>query len=143
MVNCNKFNAEAAEAEYIAGFFGEYLSIVQQIMLFELEFNKRRSERSRVYGNVQVMNNIRHCADMILVTVGYNNAAHLFGICFKIRNVGNNNVNAVHILVRKAKSAVNNDYIRAKFNGCHILADLSKTAKGNDFKLMSHILTSI
>ena len=143
VVNCNKLNAEAAKAEYIAGFFGEYLRIVQQIVLFELELNKRRSERSRVYGNVQVMNNVRHCADVILVPVGYNNAAHLFGVGFEIRNVGNNNINAVHILVRKAKSAVNNDYIRAKFNGCHILADLSKTAKGNDFQFFCHRLTSI
>ena len=84
MVNCNKFNAEAAEAEYIAGFFGEYLRIVQQIVLFELELNKRRSERSRVYGNVQVMNNVRHCTNVILVPVGYNYASHLFGVCLEI-----------------------------------------------------------
>ena len=69
---------------------------------------------------------------MILMSVSDNYASDLLGICLEVGNVGDDDVDAVHILVREAEAAVYNDYICAEFDGSHVLADLTETAKRDD-----------
>ena len=66
---------------------------------------------------------------MVLVTVGEKDSAHTVGVLFKIRNVGNNQVNAQHIVIRKSDSAIDYYDILFVFNDVHILSDLVKTAE--------------
>ena len=138
----DEFDAEASEAEHIARFFREYLRVIQKIVLLKLELNECRRERRCVYRDIQIVNDIRNSADVILVSVSDDYTSYFFGVGLEIRNVGNDDIYTVHIFIRETETAVDNDNIRAKFNGSHVLADLAETAERNDFQLMSHILTS-
>ena len=66
------------------------------------------------------------------MTVGQEHAADLVFVFDQVRHVGNDQVDAVHFLIREAKTAVDDDDILAVFEYGHILADLVETTKGND-----------
>ena len=67
-----------------------------------------------------------------VMPVGQEHAADLVFVFDQVRHVGNDQVDAVHFLIREAKAAVDDDDILAVFEYGHILADLVETAKGND-----------
>ena len=70
---------------------------------------------------------------MILVSVRKEHAADLVLVLDQISHVGDHKINAVHILVRESKTAVNDDDILPIFQNGHILTDLIQTAQGDDF----------
>ena len=139
VVNIDELNAKAPQPEHIPCFLGKDLRIVKQIMLLKLELDKRSCERRCVDGYIKFGHNIRDSTDMILVTVGKDNASHSVGIGFKIRNVGYDNVDTVHLLIREAQAAVYNDNICAALKGGHVFSDLSETAKRDNFDFRCHI----
>ena len=52
----------------------------------------------------------------------------------QIGHVRDHEVDAVHIVLRKAESAVDNDDVLAVFQHGHVLADLIQTAERNDLQ---------
>ena len=65
---------------------------------------------------------------MVLVTVGKDNAPKLFLVLDNVGKIGDNKVNAKHIVVREGKTAVNDEHIVAALVKIHILADFVKSA---------------
>ena len=84
-------------------------------------------------GAVELLHGIRNAADVILVSVRKEHAADLVLVLDQISHVGDHKINAVHILVRESKTAVNDDDILPIFQNGHILTDLIQTAQGDDF----------
>ena len=139
VVHVYKLDRKRAETEGRADLLGEYLRIVQQIVLLKLQLNERCGERHRVDRHIQLLEDIRHSADMILVSVRDYDSADAGGIGLEIADVRQNHVNAVHILVRKAHAAVNDDYIAAELKDSHVLSYLAKSAQRNDLQFRYHL----
>ena len=68
---------------------------------------------------------------MVLVSVSEHHSAYLVGICLKIAYVGNYKVNSRHLLVGKAKSAVDYYNIVLILDNSKVFSDLVKSAKRN------------
>ena len=79
-----------------------------------------------------LLQHIGQRSNVVLMPVGQEHAADLVFVFDQVRHVGNDQVDAVHFLIREAKTAVDDDDILAVFKYGHILADLVETAKGND-----------
>ena len=138
VVDVYELDRKAAETEAVARLLREYLRIVKQVMLLKLQLNERSGERRCVYGNVERLHNVRYSADVVLVTVGKDDSLYPRGVCLQISYIGYNNVNAVHLLVGKAETAVYNNDVGTAFKCGHVFADLSETAKGYDFNFWCH-----
>ncbi len=65
--------------------------------------------------------------------MGQEHAADAVLVLDEIRHVGDDKIDAVHILVREAQAAVDDDDILAVFQHGHILTDLIQAAKRDDF----------
>ena len=76
---------------------------------------------------------------MILVSVRDYDSADAGGIGLEIADVRQNHVDAVHILVREAHAAVNDDYIAAELKCSHVLSYLAKSAQRNDLQFRYHL----
>ena len=60
---------------------------------------------------------------MILMAVGDEKAAQLFQIADEVGNVGNHQIYAVHIVLRKSQTAVHNNHIFAILQNGHVLSN--------------------
>ena len=130
----DEFDGEIAETEDGSRLFGKDLGIIQEVVLFQLQFYQRRRQRRCVDGDVQFPEHIGNGADMVFMTVSQDQAADAGGIVAQISDVGQNHVHPVHIFIREAHAAVYDDDVAPVLKGSHILADLTETAKRDDFK---------
>ena len=71
---------------------------------------------------------------MVFVAVGDKNAFDAVLFVLEIGNVGNENVDAGHRLVRKTNSAVNDQNFAAVFVNVHVTSDIARPTQGDIFK---------
>ena len=135
MVHMNELSFKHAELDLIARLDGDKLRLEIEPVLGELVFDYPQCQRRAVYRYIKLLEHIRDSADMVLVTVRQQYAAHLFAVSREVRNVGNDKVNTGHVLLRKAHTAVDYHDIRAELEGCHILADLAETTERDNAQL--------
>lgn len=76
---------------------------------------------------------------MVLMPVREYHAADSVRVGSEIAYVGQDYVDAVHIFIREAHAAVNDDYIAAALERRHILADLAEAAQRDYFQFRYHI----
>ena len=139
----DEFDLEKAHLEYISGGLGEYFYLVRKSVFLQLEANEPGCQSGRVHRAVEFPHHIGHGADVVLVSVGEDNAAHAVFVFDQITDVGDDDIDPVHILIRKSHAAVNDEYILSIFIEIHILADLIETAKRHDFQFLCHIIVSV
>ena len=132
MVHVDELHGEAAGLDLLPCFMGKQVDGILQLMLLELQLDDAGGQARGVDGAVELLHGVRDAADMVLMPVGQEHAADLVFVFDQVRHVGNDQVDAVHFLIREAKAAVDDDDILAVFKYGHILADLVETAKGND-----------
>ena len=130
----DKLHREAAQPKHRAGLFGEDLGVVEKIVLLQLQLHQGRGQRRRVNGDVDLPQQIGYAADMILMTVGQDQAADPAGIVLQIGKIGQDDIHPVHILVGKPHAAVDDKDITAILDCRHVLADLAETAKRNNLQ---------
>ena len=75
---------------------------------------------------------------MVLMAVGDEKAADPRAVFDEVADVGNDAVDAVHVVPGEGHAAVHHDDLAAVFIGGHVLADLIETAQGNDFQFFCH-----
>ena len=125
----DKFHAEAPRLHHVAGLVGHQLYLVVQPVLLQLQLNQPVGHGSTVDGADYLLHKIRNGANVVLVPMGDKHPPELLGICNDIGKIGNHQVNAVHILVRKANAAIDDNHILAILQHGHVLANLIQTAK--------------
>ena len=67
---------------------------------------------------------------------GTPHTSHAGGIFLKIGRIGNDKVDAQHIVIGKSETAVNYDNVVAVFNHGDVFSDFSDTSERNNFKLL-------
>ena len=136
----DEFHLELAGPDGIAGLRGDDLGGFQQPMLGQLELNKAGGEAGAVNGHIHLLEHIGDGADVILVTVGDEQASKPAAVLDEIAHIGDHAVDAVHIIAGERHAAVHHDDLAAVLVGGHVLADLVETAEGNDFQFFCHIV---
>ena len=90
------------------------------------------------YGGVDLLEDVVNGADVVLVPVGDEHAPQAAVVLHQIANVGNDAVDAVHVVSGKGHAAVHDDNLAAVLVGGHILADLVQAAQRNDLQFFCH-----
>ena len=129
----DELDREAARLDHVAGVVRDHFCFFEQAVLLKLELDETERQRRGVHGRVDGLQNVGQRADVILVAVRDKKAAQLVLIFCKIGNVGDDQIHAVHIVLREAEAAVDDDHVLAVFQHGHVLADLVQTAQRDDF----------
>ena len=72
---------------------------------------------------------------MVLMSVGQKDTANAILVFLQIGNIGNDQINARHILVGKSHTAVDHDNILIALDRRYVFTDLTQAAKRNDADL--------
>ena len=143
VVNADKLNGKTADPEYGARFFCKDLSVVKQILLFQLQFNQRCGQRRGINRNIQFLQHERNCPDMVFMTVCNDHAPDTAGIVAQVSDIRKHHINAVHVLIRESHAAIDNNQVVPEFNHGHVFPDFSQTAKRDYFQFRCHSFSLI
>ncbi len=91
-----------------------------------------------VYRYFKLLENIGKRADMILMTMGNDNTAHLRTMTAQIGDVRNDEVNTQHFVIRERQTTVNDKDVLTILDYRHVLANLIETAQRYDFQFFLH-----
>ncbi len=103
-------------------------------MFIELIFDVGQRELGAPDGNVQFAENPRQGADVVLVAVCKDDAAHMLAILEQIRNVGDDDVDAQQLGFGKHQAGVNNNDVVAEADGHAVHSELAQPAQRNNMQ---------
>ena len=75
---------------------------------------------------------------MVLMAVGDEETADTGAVLDEVGHIGDDEIDAVHVVPGKGHAAVHHDDLAAVLIGGHILADLVQTAQGDNFQFFCH-----
>ncbi|MPM90852.1 hypothetical protein SDC9_137975 [bioreactor metagenome] len=101
--------------------------------LFELVLNQRNRKSRSIDRNIELLECIGQRANVILMSMRDEKAFELVAVLTQVCHIRNDNVDAGHIVIRKAKPAVDNDDIAVVFKYGHILPDFTHAAERDNF----------
>ena len=107
-------------------------------MLLELQLDEPGGEPGAVDRDIDLLENIWDGADVVLMAVGDEQAPQPGFVLDEIGHVGDDAIDAVHIIAGEGHAAVHHDDLAAVLIGGHVLADLVETAKRDDFQFFCH-----
>ena len=116
---------------------GDQLHGIGQPMLLQLQFDEAVGHGCSVDGAVHLLHTIRNRTDVVLVAVGDEHTPQLLLIGHQIGKIRDDQVHAVHILLREAHAAVHHDHVLAVLQDGDVLTDLIQTAQRDNFQFFS------
>ena len=138
MVDVDKFYAEPARLNHVSRLAGDELGAVQQAVLLQLQLDEPGGHAGGVDGGIDRPQHIGQGADVVLVAVGNENAPDFVLVLDEVGDIGNDHIDAVHVVIGKAHAHVHHDDVAAVLIDGEVFSDLIETAKGNDFQFFCH-----
>ena len=132
MICLDKLNAEQPQIDGLPVLHDLALGCFHQIVLGKFILNDAHRQLGGIDRHVDVPDDIRERADMILMTVGDNKALHFVDIVFQIGDVRNHQVDSEHVVLRKGQTAVHHNNTVFELKGSYVHSDLLQTAERND-----------
>ncbi len=124
-------DGECAEGEAVAGEDFDEFGVVEEAMLFELAFDVGEGELGTVDGDVEVRQDPRKAADVILVSVGEDDAADFAAVLDEVGDVGNDDVDAEELFFGEHEAGVDDEDVVAVVEGEAVHAELAESTKRN------------
>ena len=119
------------QRDSLAGADGVQPRFAQQSALAQLHRYQLGGEAGRVNGDVHLAQQIRQSADVVFVSVRYQNGAKPVAVFAQIRKVGDGEVHARHVLFREHYAGVNCDAVIAALQNHHVAAYFAEAAERN------------
>src|SRR5260370_37642631 len=98
-------------------------------MLLQLGLDEPERQPRAVNGDVQLLQCERQAADMVLVGVTEKDPKHLAALFEEVRDVGQNEVDAKHVLLREHQPGVDDEHLVLPLERPHVDADLAQAAQ--------------
>ncbi len=135
VISLDKLNPEISECNGLSR--PDHLSArcFQESPFLQLMLDQTHGEFRGIQRNIDFLNNVRYGADMIFMAVGEYKPLYLINIFLKIRNIRNDKIHTQHVILRKSKTAVNNNNAVTKLKCRYVHSDLLKTAQRYNPKL--------
>jgi len=111
---------------------GAQVGAVQHVLLFELALDEPQRERRAVNGRVDLAQQVGQGRDVIHVAVRQDDAAQAVLVLDDVFEIGQHQVDAVHIVIGEFDPAVDDNHVAAIFVDGHVLADFPQAAQGSD-----------
>ena len=138
VVHMDELHAEPPRLHRIPRLTHHQLGLAQQVMLLQLQPDKAGGHTGGVHRHIQFPQEVGQRADMVLVAVGDEDAPDAVSVFQQVGEIGNDHVDAVHIVIGEAHAGVHHHHVVAVLIYGHVLADLVETAKGDDFQFFCH-----
>ena len=123
--------------EALVGAHLAQVGVVEQSVLVELVFDVGERELGAPDGHVQFGEKPGQGADVILVAVGEDDAAHALAIFDEIRNVGDDDVDAEQFGFGEHEAGVDDNDVVSPAHGHAVHAELAKAAQRDDLQFSS------
>ena len=109
----------------------DQLGVVEQPMLFELAFDVGERELGAVDRDVELGEDPRQAADVVLVAVRQDDGANLVAVLGEVGDVGNDDVDAQQLFFGKHQAGVDDDDVILPAEGHAVHAELAQAPKGD------------
>src|SRR4051795_11006639 len=104
-------------------------------MLAELDLDESQGQPGSVHRHLEVPQDVRERADMILVTVCDEERLDLAPFLEEVGGIGDDEVDSRHAFFGKHHAAIDDDNAVSVLENGHILTDLTDAAERDDSKL--------
>ena len=128
VANVEELDGERAKLQHVVRCDGVELGVVEQPVLPQLDLSQPQRQASAEHRDIELLQHIGQRADVILVAVGQEDAFDLLGAFHQVSDVGDDDVNAVHVAFREHQSGVDHQQALVVFEHHHVLADLADAA---------------
>ena len=133
VVHMDELHIELPGPDHLPGLHGNQLGLLEQAVLLQLELDQPGCKSGAVNGHVHLPEHIGDGADVVLVPVGDEEPPDPPLVFHQIGHIGDHQIDPVHVPVREAHAAVDDDHLAAVLIDRHVLSDLIETAEGNNF----------
>ena len=123
---------ERADLELIARVEREDRVVVELVLLDLVAEEPARQRRGVDRHARELGEHVRQAADVVLVGVGDEEGLDLLAVLLEVGDVGDDEVDAEHLLVGEHEAAVDDDDLVAVLEDVHVLADLAHPAERDD-----------
>ena len=141
VVDVDELHVELAHPDHLPGLHGDELGLLEQAVLLQLQLDEARGQPGAVHRHIHLAQHIGDGPDVVLVSVGDDQAPDAGLVLHQVCHVGDDQVDAVHVVAGKGHAAVHHDDLAAVLINRHILADLVETAKRDDLHFFCQIST--
>ena len=125
-------DVEGADGDLVARFEGDQ-RVVVELVLLDLVAEQAAGQRRGVDGHARELGeDVRQRADVVLVRMGDEERLDVGAPVLEVGDVGDDEVDAEHLLVGEHQSAVDHDDLVAVLEHVHVLADLAHPAERDD-----------
>ena len=128
----DRLNGEAAERDLLARADLMEDRAGSKAVLLELVLDKTNRQLGCVDRHIEFFEQVRQTADVVLVTVGDEQALDAVPVLEHIGEVRDDQIDAEHIGIREHKAAVNEDHVALALIQRNVLADLAEAAQRAD-----------
>ncbi len=125
----HRLDFERAQLHRVADSNLSEVGLAQDAVLFQLWLDQAQRQPRPVNRHVELFQNIWQSANVVFVTVAQKDAEHVLASIEQIRDVGEDKVDAQHVLVRKHQSRVDDEDLLLPLEGPHVDADLAQAAQ--------------
>ena len=105
-----------------------------KLVLFQLVFHVGQRELGAVDRNLQLVQDPRQAADVVLVPVRQHNAAHMLLVLNQVGDVGHHNVDAQQFRLGKHQARVNDNNVVFPAHRQAVHSELAKPAQGDNLQ---------
>ena len=129
--DADRLDAERAGLEAVARADHAKVRRLDEPVLLQSLRHERQGQGRAVHGHRRLAQQVRECADVILVAVGQDDRAERFTPAEHVREIGDDVVDPGELVVGEHESAVDRDQVLAGLDQHHVEADLAETSQGN------------
>ena len=118
---------------------GETAENIVNAVLTQFRVQQTKGQLRSIDRRVDLFRQVRESADMVLMTMREQDAPHLLAILDHVREVGQDQIDAEHVVIGEHETTVDKDDGVLVLEHHHVLADSPQSAKGYDFeRCLSH-----
>jgi len=139
VVHVDKFYLKFSGLHRLARLHRHQLGAVQQPVLLQLQLDESSGKAGAVDGHIHLLEDVGDGPDVVLMAMGDEQAPQPGSVLDEIGDVGDDAVDAVHIIAGECHAAVHHNDLPAVLIGGHVLADLVETAQRNDLQFFCHM----
>ncbi len=132
MRHVNELDRERPQHQRLARLHPVELRLLQHLVFFETPLHQRQRERGAVDRNLHQRQQERNPADVILVPVRQDQAAHVRGIFLQVRKIGRDDIDAHQFRVGEHHPRVENDNVIAIADRHAVHTELAQAAQRDD-----------
>jgi hypothetical protein len=100
-----------------------------KFMLREFVFENAKRQARGEYRYIEFVEQVRDGADVVLVPVSYDKSDYFVAVVYKVSKVGCYKIDAEHIVIGEADTAVDYEYVVAVFKQRYVLSYFAKPAE--------------